>query len=137
MMDDTVGDVIGMGTNSHICYAAPHTYRMKVQLDVILKDFNYKIHLIIPNAGAGDKATGGYEIIDQVFEGQTIWYSDLSPQDAILHMMNADLLVTSPSSFCSIATTFSAKPVVLFDTPKEGDYGVSQSWKAKVYPFFS
>lgn len=98
---------------------------MKEQLDVILKGFNYKLHFIIPNPGAGNKPTGGYEVIDEVFQGQTVWHSDLSSEDAILHMMNADLLVTSPSSFCFLATTFSAKPVVLFDTPKDGDHGVS------------
>lgn len=39
-----------------------------------------------------------------------------------VHMMSSDLLITSGSSFSFVAASLSYKPVVLFDTPKEGAF---------------
>lgn len=46
----------------------------------------------------------------------------LSVDASLLHMMNADMLVTTGSSFPYLALTVSPKPVVLFGKPKEHNF---------------
>jgi hypothetical protein len=44
----------------------------------------------------------------------------LSVEDSLLHMMVADVVVSTSSSFTDIAALFSAFPVVISPTPKHG-----------------
>lgn len=48
--------------------------------------------------------------------------NDLGVPATVLHQMNADMVVTTGSSFPLVAVTASPKPVVLYGKPKEGGF---------------
>jgi hypothetical protein len=48
---------------------------------------------------------------------------DFTPRETLCHMIQADMLITSGSSFAAIAALLAQKPVVLQAQAKEGNYG--------------
>ena len=48
--------------------------------------------------------------------------NNVDVKTTLYHQMNADMIVTTGSSFALVAPTMSAKPIVLFSRPKEGQF---------------
>lgn len=77
----------------------------------------------------GDLPPAGYDFLPSLFSGDGLRVSfvlrRMDARSALFHMMNADMLVMTGSSFPYVAALFSYKPVVLMAVPKEGrHYGI-------------
>lgn len=96
---------------------------MKKQLDQVLEGFEVAYHFFTEAPDKGNIAPPGFEFLNDMFPGAN-FHNNATVENSILHLMNADLLVTSGSSFCFVASTVSYKPVVFFEKPKEGVWGI-------------
>ena len=110
---------------------------LKVQLDVVLRTFpvHYYFYANSPNTTSADFSapTPRFEFLSEIFTNRDAADGDLLPQrisfmnnvdmkTTVYHQMNADMIVTTGSSFALVAPTLSTKPVVLFSRMKEGSH---------------
>jgi hypothetical protein len=95
-----------------------HVHRTKEELDVILAGFKVAYHFFAESPDTGNHPPPGFEFLDKLFPGAT-YHTSMPPRETLEHMMSADMLITSGSSFSFVAASVSYKPVVLFDRPKE------------------
>ncbi len=110
---------------------------LKAELDVVLKDFpvHYHFYANSPNTTSPDfrKPAPSFEFLTDIFMNRDAADGKLPPQrvsfmndvdmkTTVYHQMNADMIVTTGSSFALVAPTLSTKPVVLFSRMKEGSH---------------
>lgn len=97
--------------------------RLKAQVDAVLADFPAVHYYFISEASDLGEGQPPFPFLGSIFPPndriKATYLNHLDPQASLLHMMNADMLVTTGSSFPYIAATISPKPVVLFGQPKE------------------
>ena len=103
--------------------------KLKAQVDEVLEDFP-TVHYYFVTEGLGlEEGQPPFDFLAQIFPAdddrtKTTYLNHLDPQASLLHMMNADLLVTTGSSFPYLAATVSPKPVVFFGQPKEKTFAL-------------
>eukprot|EP00952_Eustigmatos_sp_NYUAD-ZCMA_P009570 39512-Eustigmatos_ZCMA.PRE.2 len=88
------------------------------ELNEILRGFTVTYHFFAESPDSGNNPPPGFEFLSKFFPN-AVYHTSMPPMDTILHMMSADMLITSGSSFSFVPASVSYKPVVLFDRPKE------------------
>lgn len=118
------GDITlhGMGPE-----ATAYFTTLKSQIDQVLRDFPTVHYYFITEGPELQANQAPFACLPSIFQEsddsvKTTYLNHLDPQSSLLHMMNADMLVTTGSSFPYIAATVSPKPVVLFGKPKEHNF---------------
>ena len=105
----------------------PFIRRIKDQLDIILRDYDYHIHFFAEFRDMQpDEYIPGHNFIPKIFPESSMQYH-LDVPATMMHFMNADMLITTGSSFAFMPASLSYKTTVLFERPKEG------IWQKKLY----
>ena len=84
---------------------------LRAQLDVVLVGFQVHYHFIAESpATPHDSPPPEFPFLTEVFQGCNLsFHNDMGPKSAIFHMANADMLVTTGSSFPRVAAAISPK----------------------------
>lgn len=106
--------------NAHKAYFT----KLKAQVDEVLEEFPTLHYYFITEGADLKEGQPPFAFLPKIFPSddgrtKTTYMNHLDAQASLLHMMNADLLVTTGSSFPYVAATVSPKPVVFFGQPKE------------------
>lgn len=96
-----------------------------------------KIYVFAEANGVGNHAPEGFNFLEKeifstkmqqeehpYYKVEVIYVTSMSTAETMVHLMSADMLVTSGSSFSFVPASVSYKPVVLFNKPKEGVWGL-------------
>jgi len=99
-------------------YDADFLKNMKLQLEHLLKGFDYHYYFIAesPKSDAANAYPEGFDYLKDVFplnDSRTTFFNHLDVFSSLYHMMNADMLVMTGSGFPYIAAAASWKPVVI------------------------
>lgn len=99
-----VGDIVLHGDS------VMYFEKLKQQLDLVLTDFPVHYYFIAERPGLVGQP---FPFLNGIFatpEASRVTYlNDLDVKTSLFHMMNADMLITTGSSFPLIASTISAK----------------------------
>ena len=111
---------------------------LEAELDVVLKHFPVHFHFYAnsPHNASSDfsEPPPSFEFLAEIFVNRDAapdgklppqrvsFMNDVDLKTTVYHQMNADMVVTTGSSFALVAPTLSSKPVVLFARMKEGSH---------------
>ena len=109
----------------------------KLNTPALENKLSIKIYFFAEAEGKGNHPPNGFEFLEEkifsadhmqaehpYYKVEVIYVTSMSTPETMVHMMSADLLVTSGSSFSFVPASVSYKPVVLFNKPKEGVWGL-------------
>jgi hypothetical protein len=97
--------------------------RVHEQIMIVTQGLPTHIYFFFKLNVAEDRPPPGYQFLSKF--NNTSFINNIDEASTIHHFLNADMLVTSGSSFTAIVSAITTKPVILFSEPKEGYRGYS------------